>query len=110
MARQFCVKKFTNKDVSLKLQFETEQLEEGQGILSAELYDEVLKSLNETSPTVKDKLPEVAVEEIYNSIEQLLQFNENNRYENMMGDKHQRVRLVSAELFDIEGNSVVIGD
>jgi hypothetical protein len=78
--------------------------------LSTELSDEVLKCLNEVSPGVKDKLPESAVEEIYTAVELVLHSDENNRYENMMGDKHQRVRLVSAELFDEAGNSVMIGD
>jgi hypothetical protein len=110
MSRRFCVKKFTNKDFSLKIRFETDQLEEGQGTLSIELHDEVLKCLNEVSPTVKDKLPESAVEEIYTAVEHILHTDETNRYENMMGDKHQRVRLVSVELFDEAGNSVMIGD
>jgi hypothetical protein len=110
MSRRFSVKKFTNKDFSLKLKFETEQLEEGEGTLSTDLYAEVLKCLNEVSPTVKDKLPESAVEEIYTAVEHVLHTDESNRYENMMGDKQQRVRLVSAELFDEAGNSVMIGD
>lgn len=110
MARRFSVKKLTISNFDLRLKFEAEQLEEGGTVLSTELFDEVVKSLNEVAPTLKDQNSDSVAAAIFTSAECVLHSDPTNVYENMMGDKQQQTKMVSVELVDTEGNSVIYGE
>lgn len=110
MSRRFSVKVFNIANLNVKLKFESEQLGEDGLVLSKDLFEEVTKVLNEVLPTVKDQSPEAVTETVYTGVASHLHVDPTNVYENMMGDKHQRTKLVSVELFDADGNSAIYGD
>ncbi len=110
MSRRFSVKTFNIEGMNVKLKFESEQLNEDGVILTKDLFEETSKLLIETLPTMKDKSHEEITEEVYEAINVVLSTDPNNKYENMMGDKYQRTKLISLELFDTEGNSTIYED
>ena len=53
---------------------------------------------------------EAFAEQVYTYIATWLRSNPDNVYENLMGDKHQRVKLNKVECFEHSGNSAAYGD
>lgn len=47
---------------------------------------------------------------VYDWMEAWLEHEPDNFYENLMGDKHQRVKIKSVECFEHQGNSAIYGD
>ena len=107
MARRFSVKRFTVADLNFRLKFESEELHEDGRILDDNLVAELTKALNETVEAHKDALPEALTEEVCMGINLALVHDPLNVYKNMLGDEHQRTKLVSVELIDSEGNETV---
>ena len=53
---------------------------------------------------------EAFAKHVYDHVAHWLHTNPDNFYENMMGDKHPRVKLHSVECFEHSGNSATYGD
>ncbi len=107
MARRYSIKAFKIADVNMKLKFDSEQLTEDGVILTADLFEETTKVLNELLPTLKDQLPEAITETVFTSVSRLLGSDPTNVYANLLGDEYPRTKLVSVEVTDSEGNSIV---
>jgi 6-pyruvoyltetrahydropterin/6-carboxytetrahydropterin synthase len=53
---------------------------------------------------------EAFAQQVYDYVADWLKHQPDNTYENLMGDKHQRVKLHSVECFEHAGNSATYGD
>ena len=53
---------------------------------------------------------EAFAQQVYDHVAEWLHHQPGNTYENLMGDKHQRVKLHSVECFEHAGNSATYGD
>ena len=110
MARRFSVKRFKVADLDFRLRFESEELHEDGRILDDNLVTELIKALSETVEAHKDALPEALTEEVCMGINFALVHDPLNVYKNMLGDEHQRTKLVSVALVDAEGNETIYED